>query len=39
MSVCLEKRNPEVSLTARAPCTGVSYGQKAMMFVVLILHD
>ena len=39
MSVCLERRNPEVSLTACAPCTGVSYRQKAMKFVVVIQHD
>ena len=39
VSVCLERRNPEVSLTTRVPSSGVSYGQKAMKFVVLILHD
>ena len=39
MSVCLEKRNPKVFLTARAPYTVVSYGQKAMKFAIFILFD
>ena len=39
MSVCLERRNPKVSLTARAPCTVVSFGQKALKFVIFTLYD
>ena len=39
MSVCLEMGNPKVCLTASAPCSGVSYGQKAMEFVIFILYD
>lgn len=39
LSVCIERGSPKVSLTGRAPCTGVSHGQRAMEFVTFVLYD